>query len=175
MGVAIRTERLLLRPLATADAPRIRALCGEFAVARWLARVPHPHPVGEAERCIAACLDTGAHVWAIERLDEPGLIGVTRIEGEPVREVLGYWIGRPFWGRGYASEAARAIAGWAFESLRLERVRSGVIGGKDASLRVQEKLGFSVSGRRMVGSRALGAERAHIDIALPRTAWEARA
>ena len=175
MGVEITTERLRLRPLAVADAPRIRALASEFAVARWLARVPHPYPDGAAEAFVAQCMDAGAHVWAIERLDEPGLIGVVGVEGDARRDVLGYWIGRPFWGRGYASEATRAMVDWAFRELGIESLRSGVFEGNDASLRVQEKLGFRVTGRRMIASRALGAELPHIDTALSRAVWEARA
>ena len=175
MGVEIRTERLRPRPLEPADAPRIRALAGEFAVARWLARVPHPYADGAAEAFVAESLEAGAHVRALERLDEPGLIGVVGIEGEPRRDVLGYWIGRPFWGRGYASEAGRAVVGWAFGTLGLECIRSGAFEGNDASLRGQEKLGFRVTGRRAIACRALGRELPHIDTALDRAAWEARA
>jgi RimJ/RimL family protein N-acetyltransferase len=175
MGVEIRTKRLLLRPLDMADAPRIRALCGEFAVARWLARVPYPYPEGEAERFIAACLDTGAHVWAIERRDEPGLMGVIDIEGERRRDVLGYWIGRSFWGRGYVSEAARSVVDWAFGTLGLDGLRSGTFEGNEGSMCVQRKLGFTVTGRRMIGCRAQAVDLPHIDTALARTAWETRA
>jgi [ribosomal protein S5]-alanine N-acetyltransferase len=175
MGVEITTQRLRLRPLVAADAPRIRALAGDLAVARWLARVPHPYPDGEAERFISACLAEGASVRAIERLAEPGLIGVVGIEGEPKREVLGYWIGRPFWGLGYASEAASAVVDWTFAALGLDGLRSGVFEGNEGSMRVQRKLGFAVTGRRMIACRALGIDRPHIDTALPRGVWEARA
>jgi [ribosomal protein S5]-alanine N-acetyltransferase len=170
VGVEITTERLRLRPLAMADAPQIRALAGELAVARWPACVPHPYPDGEAERFVSACL--AAHVWAIERLGEPGLIGVVGIEGERRRDVLGYWVGRAYWVQGYATEAARAVVGWAFETLDIQSIRSGIFEGNEGSMRVQQKLGFAVTGRRMIGCRALGTELPHIDTALPRVAWE---
>ena len=175
MGVEIRTTRLLLRPPRMADAASIRALCCEFAVTRWLARVPHPYPEGEAERFVGSCLAPGARVWAIERKAEAGLIGMMGIDGAPGQESLGYWLGTPYWGQGYASEAARAIVNWAFADAGLDRLHSGAFEGNDASLRIQQKLGFTVTGRRMAPCLSQGADRPHIDTALPRAVWEARA
>jgi RimJ/RimL family protein N-acetyltransferase len=175
MGIEIRTERLRLRPLETADAAPIRALCGEFAVARWLARVPHPYPEGEAERFIAAQLEGKERTWAIERLAEPGLIGMIGIEGGVGEEILGYWLGTHFWGQGYAGEAVRAVVDRAFRETGIACLVSGAFEGNDASLRVQEKLGFAVTGRRMAPCFSVGADRPHIDTALSRTSWEARA
>lgn len=175
MGVEIGTTRLLLRSLRLADAPSLRALCGEFAVARWLARVPHPYPEGEAERFIGACLDQNARTWAIERRAEPGLIGMVGIDGPAGQENLGYWLGTPFWGQRYASEATRAVVDWAFGAAGVDRLLSGAFEGNDASLRIQQKLGFAVTGRRLAPCLSLREDRPHIDTALPRAVWEARA
>ena len=173
MGVEIRTERLLLRPLETSDTPRIQALCGERAVSRWLARVPHPYPAGEAERFIAACRASDDRVWAIERQAEPGLIGVIGIDGPAGKESLGYWLGVPYWGRGYAGEAAGAVVDRAFSQAGIETLASGAFDGNAASLRVQERLGFRVTGERMLRCEALDTDLLHIDTALDRARWKA--
>jgi RimJ/RimL family protein N-acetyltransferase len=172
MGTEITALRLRLRPLSPADAPRIHNLVGDIAVARWLARVPHPYPAGEAERFVAGCLEADDDVWAIERLGEPGLIGIVGIEG--AQPSLGYWLGAPFWGEGYASEAVGAAIGHVFRDRHIRTLASGVFEGNAASLRVQEKFGFQVTGRRMVHCRALDRERPHIDTALARPDWQAR-
>ena len=172
MVVEIRTERLFLRPLAITDAGRIRVLCGDFAVARWLARVPHPYPEGEAERFIRTQLDVDARAWAIELADQPGLIGIIGIDGPAGRQNLGYWLGVPYWGRGYASEAARAVVDWAFRHAGVDGLVSGAFEGNGASLRIQEALGFRVTGRRMMPCLSLGTERQHVDTALELADWQ---
>ncbi|HET7408985.1 MAG TPA: GNAT family N-acetyltransferase [Paracoccaceae bacterium] len=175
MAVEITTERLRLRPLEMADAPRIHEFCSEFAVARWLARVPHPYPEGDAERFIGLCLKQGACTWAIERRVQPGLIGIIGLDDPAEQQHLGYWLGQPYWGQGHASEAGRAVVDWAFGVAGAGGLVSGAFEGNGASLRVQEKLGFALTGRRMAPCLSLGADRPHIDTALPRAAWEARA
>ena len=178
MGVEITTDRLRLRPLEPADARRIGTLCGDLAVSRWLARVPHPYPAGEAERFIARCRRSADRVWAIERRGEPGpagVIGVIGIDGPADGQSLGYWLGASYWGRGYASEAALAVVDWAFGEAATAALASGAFEGNAASLRVQEKLGFRVTGQRMLRCAALGRDLLHIDTALDRAGWEARA
>lgn len=175
MGGDMVTERLRLRPLAPADAPRIRLLAGDLAVARWLARVPHPYPDGEAERFITRSCEDDGHDWAIDARVDSGLIGVIGIDRRESGESLGYWLGVPYWGRGYASEAARAAVGWAFAEGGLDCLASGAFQGNDASLRVQEKLGFQITGQRMLHCKALGVDRLHIDTALSHAKWEAQA
>ena len=74
------------------------------------------------------------------------LIGVTGLHPEPEhgRARLGYWIGRPFWGQGYATEAARAAVGWAFEGLDVRRLHAESFARNPASCRVLEKIGMRV-------------------------------
>ncbi len=140
MGVEIRTGRLRLRPLETGDAPRIRELAGDEAVARGLSSVPHPCPEGEAERFITACLEEGACVWAIERLAAPGLIGLVGIEGERRRDFLGYWIGRSFWG-GLLGQGCWGQGCWGPGLCQRGGARSGRLGLRHARPR-RAALGF---------------------------------
>ena len=172
-GIDIATAGLRLRPLAEDDAPRIEALCGELAVARWLARIPHPYPPGEAARFVALSRGADERHWAIERRAEPGLIGVIGIDGTAGGESLGYWLGAPYSGRGYAGQAARATVDWAFAEAGIGRLASGAFDGNAAALRVQEKLGFTVTGRRMLRCEALKRDVLHIDTRLTRADWSA--
>ncbi len=117
MSDPIETERLLLRPLVPADAPAIARLVGDFEVSRWLSVVPHPYC--EADAC--AFIDTIAGAWDRAITCQGTLIGVVGIG-----DSLGYWLGRPFWGRGYMSEAAAALVGAWFGAPRSGRLRPGL-------------------------------------------------
>ncbi len=171
-GGQIVTDRLLLRPPARADVPRIVELCGDLAVSRWLSRVPHPLRPADVEAFLETLGPGPGRVWAIERAGE-GLIGIVGIDAEPDGVSLGYWIGRRHWGQGHATEAARAAVGWAFGASSIDGLTSGAFDGNTASLRVQAKLGFRVTGRRRLGCRALGRDLVHIDTRLDRADWRA--
>lgn len=173
MPSVLTTRRLILRPLTLRDAARIQRLCGELAVSRWLSSVPHPYPDGEAERFISSCLDEGACAWAIELKSDPVLIGILGLDGPRASATLGYWLGQRWWGRGVVSEAAEEVVRFGFEDLGFENLLSGAFEGNPPSLRIQEKLGFRITGERQMRCRALGCELRHIDTALTRIDWEA--
>jgi RimJ/RimL family protein N-acetyltransferase len=150
MRAEIRTERLLLRPPRPADAGPITLWCGQYRVASMLARVPHPYPRGAAEQFIARATSGrgGETVYAIDgspsgASDFLGVIGLK--QGESVRN-LGFWVGPPAWGLGYATEAAAAVIDEAFAA-GTERVTASVYADNPASRRVLEKLGFRETGR----------------------------
>jgi ribosomal-protein-alanine N-acetyltransferase len=175
MTCAIVTARLRLRALAEADAPRLAALAGDFRVARWLSRVPHPYPEAEARAFIRARAAEERRGAALVRaIDDGALAGVVGLEDLGGMPHLGFWIGVPFQGRGYAGEAAAALLAHAFAEGLARPVHSGWFEGNAASARVQEKLGFRVVGRRLVHSVATGDSRPHIDTVLTRAAREAR-
>jgi len=147
MSDTISTERLTLRPLQTRDAGRIAYLAGDYDVARMCARVPHPYPVLAAEGWLE--LQAGSRrkgeefTFAITR-PRDGLIGccgVVRRRGEAVFE-LGYWLGRPYWGEGFATEAAAGVMHWARETLGAESFLAGHFSDNPGSARVLRKLGF---------------------------------
>ena len=173
MPPVLKTERLTLRPLLLSDAVRIRALCSDLAVTRWLANVPHPYPEGEAERFVAKMLGEGCDRWALESGAEPGLIGIVGINRPEEGGQLGYWLGRAWWGQGLMSEAATAAVAHGLGTQNRDRLGSGAFEGNHASLRIQEKLGFRVTGTRQMHCRALGRELRHIDTELTRAGWEA--
>jgi RimJ/RimL family protein N-acetyltransferase len=86
---------------------------------------------------------------------------------------LGYWIGQPYWGRGYGTKAVAALVDRAFEMYPHDRVGAGVFEENAASQRVLQKLGFTAVGRKMVRSRSRGEAVAAIELQVARAAWEA--
>ena len=123
----LRTERLVLRAFETADASRVQELAGSREVALNTKNIPHPYPPGAAQEWIASQnekLAQGHHNFAIDDGELVGCIGL-RVQNELERAEIGYWIGKPFWGRGYATEAAAAIIRYGFEDLNLHRIYAG--------------------------------------------------
>lgn len=157
----LRTARLLLRPLTLADAPRVRELAGDFEVASTTLNVPHPYPEGAAERWIAP-LGLGwqsgeSGVWAIvpRGQEMAGTIGLS-FALPHLRAEMGYWVGRPYWGRGYATEAARALLELAFGTLGLERVMARHMTRNPASGAVLRKIGMRHEGTQRQHMRKWG-------------------
>ena len=148
----IECERLRLRPFTLADAPDVARLAGDALVAETTLNIPHPYPPGAAEAWI------GAHraEWergtalnlALERRDDGALVGAIGlgVEREHARAEIGYWIGVPYWGSGYATEATRALIAYAFDELGLNRVYAYHVTGNPASGRVMQKAGMQLEG-----------------------------
>ena len=138
---------IALRPIEMRDAPRVQLLAGEREVAETTAQIPHPYPDGAAEAWIATQgrAAAGEHSYAIT-LSEDGLligaIGFRPSAGEHGH--LGYWIGRPYWGRGYATLAARAVIAVGFHCLDVDELTAWHLASNAASGRVLEKCGFRI-------------------------------
>ena len=144
-----RTERLLLRPGWSEDAPALlQAICDERIV-RNLAHAPWPYSLADAEAFLARDRDPRAAACLIfmRTLGPPRLIGGIGFGRMPTGEIeFGYWIARPYWGLGFATEAGRAVIANARHSLRLDRLVAGHFVDNPASGRVLAKLGFRPSG-----------------------------
>src|SRR5512144_1440417 len=118
-----RTERLLLRPGWAEDAPALAAAIADEMIVRNLAVVPWPYSLRDAEAFLAAPRDPVLPSLLIfERTDgEPQLVGSCGLGRRPSGAVeLGYWISRPYWGQGFATEAGKALVGMA-GALNIER------------------------------------------------------
>lgn len=172
----IVTDRLVLRPLRSGDVDDIVAGVGDLAVARMLVRVPHPYRRVQAEDFVAharrSALGGQNMILAI---DHGQLNGIVSIEDMPGRCELGYWLARPAWGRGFATEAATAILTYGFDILGLRLVRSAFFAENRGSRGVQRKLGFAVIGRSERHSLARGQTAANIDTVLTRARFQALA
>jgi RimJ/RimL family protein N-acetyltransferase len=146
------TARLRLRPFGPADAPAVRELAGAREVARSTLNIPHPYPDGAAEAWIAGHAGAWAAgtqlVCAVTTRGDGALVGAVGLAIDPrhLAAELGYWVGVPHWGRGYATEAARALCGVGFATLGLHRVMARHLTRNPASGRVMRKLGMRPEG-----------------------------
>lgn len=143
------TERLLLRPGWREDAPAVLAAIGDEAVVRNLAQVPWPYRLDHAEAWLSRPHDPAWPACLIFlRGAEPQLAGCVGLHpAEDGTPELGYWLARRFWGRGIATEAARAMVAAARDGLRRRRLVSGHFIDNPASGRVLEKIGFRPRGQ----------------------------
>ena len=144
------THRLHLRPLALADEAAVQTLAADYEIAATTLSFPHPYPAGAGRAWIEKKLD------AFEKGDE--LVLAIELQGELIGSIgfflnrrddaaeLGYWIGKPYWGQGYASEAARAVIRFGFENLGLNRIQAQVMARNPASVKVLEKVGLRYEG-----------------------------
>ena len=143
-----RTERLLLRPGWGEDAPALAAAIADERIVRNLATAPWPYRLRDAEAYLAQPRDPLLPSFLIfERTDgKPRLVGSCGLARRSSGGVeLGYWIARPFWGRGLATEASSALVDIA-RALRLPRLQATHFIDNPASGRVLEKLGFEALG-----------------------------
>lgn len=145
------TARLKLRPFQITDAPRVAMFAGDFEVAQMTARIPHPYGERDAREFIAA----GAIGKALAIVHANGVIGAVGLEAvDNSRAELGYWLGRPFWGRGFVTEAARAVIDASLQWCPTLTVTASHFEDNSASQRVLAKLGFMPTGEQMIRSIA---------------------
>ena len=146
------TPRLTLRPLNLEDAPIVQRLAGEWEIAETTERIPHPYENGMAEEWIRtqqqAFNKKESVALAITLKADSTLIGAIGFEiDQPYRcAEIGYWIGMPYWGHGYCTEAASEMLRYAFQDLGMKRVQGRTMTKNPASGRVLEKIGMKLEG-----------------------------
>ena len=156
-----RTRRLTLRPAWPEDAPALAAAIGHEAVVRMLARAPLPYTLADAQTFAAKPRGAEEPVFTIEtHEDGPRLVGGIGIHAEEDGAQLGYWLAPDVWGRGYATEAGRAVVAMARHALPIRRLSAWHFADNPASGRVLAKLGF-----RPTGETAARPSRARAGIA----------
>jgi RimJ/RimL family protein N-acetyltransferase len=166
-GVELSTDRLYLRPPVGADAAAVIAICADWEVARRLSRVPHPY--GHADfRFFLEQVVVMEPTWAIVLRKTNELVGVIGLaphqDGQSAE--LGYYVGRTHWGRGFATEAGRAIVRLGTEDIGYRRLTSGYYTDNPASGRVLAKLGFKPAGVSNRMCLAEGRDKPAIDVEL---------
>ena len=149
MAQVLETSRLVLREWSEADIPELLPLIGAREVAATTLRIPHPYEEKHARQFLASVAKENELRMAICRRSDGALIGGIGLHPEMahLRAELGYWIGVPFWGNGYASEAAGEIVRHGFAVTKLNRIFATVFAGNKASERVLQKLGMKYEGR----------------------------
>jgi ribosomal-protein-alanine N-acetyltransferase len=151
---SLHTDRLTLRPFETSDIPALVPLIGAREVAATTLRIPHPYTESDAIAYITSARENRSRGdelrLAIVLQDSDSLCGGIglRIEPEHHRAELGYWIGVHYWNQGIATEAARALVDYGFESLKLNRIFAGYVSTNLASASVLKKIGMRYEGCR---------------------------
>ncbi|MFV0368665.1 MAG: GNAT family N-acetyltransferase [Hyphomicrobiaceae bacterium] len=143
----IRTARLVLRPLEESDVGEIARLAGDWDIASMTARIPYPYTVEDAHQWFDS-LEEGEVVCAITADGDDSLLGITGyVPSRDERSAeIGYWLGKPYWGRGYATEAAGALIDYCFWSVGFDGLTCCHFADNAASARVIGKLGFVWTG-----------------------------
>jgi RimJ/RimL family protein N-acetyltransferase len=166
----LKTDRLVLRAPGAPDALAIARLLADRRIAINTARIPYPYDVDDAEQFIAAANRLDGEATFVVTLDAApiGVCGVEPREGGPE---IGYWLGVSYWGRGYATEAARALIDYAFGELQHETLQAGARVSNPASRRVLEKCGFQWTGVRLSRVRAINSAAPADRFRLDRRLW----
>ncbi len=175
----LTTPRLILRGFRSADIPAIVHLLQDPAIARTTLHIPYPYTEEDARTWLRIQQDQLAQGWgytfAITQRASGQLIGAIdiRLTMPHRRAEIGYWIGTPYWGQGYATEAARAVLRFGFEDLHLNRIAATHMVGNPASGRVMEKLGMHYEGTLRQYTFHHGHFQDHRVYAILREEWEA--
>ena len=170
----LETERLILRAPRFEDAKAIATLANDRRIAENTARIPHPYSVADAEAFVASLDEPGAETAFVITLSDEGTViggcGIGMLEGQAAE--LGYWLGVAHWGKGFATEAVRAVIDYTFETTPHEGLNAGARVTNPASRRVLEKCGFQWTGVGLYRIRAI-ASSAPIDrFRLEKRIWE---
>lgn len=148
----LQTERLMVRAFIPSDISALLPLIGAREVAATTLRIPHPYQEIDARKFLAGTEEDlskgrGLHLGIFLRQKQVLCGGVgLMIEMEHRRAELGYWIGVPHWGKGYATEAAGAVVKHGFDTLGLNRIFASHFSGNSASANVLRKLGMRHEG-----------------------------
>ena len=171
--VVLETERLVLRRPTLADVKAIARLANDRRVAQNTSRLPHPYTVGDAETFVQFTAQQPRDTsFAITR--DGDLMGIIGIDlGKPDVPEVGYWLGVPYWGQGYATDAARAVIDYAFEEFASAELRAGARVVNPASRRVLEKCGFQWTGVGLYRIRAINSSAPIDRFRLERRVWSA--
>jgi RimJ/RimL family protein N-acetyltransferase len=158
----LESERLLLRPPERRDIPALVPLANDYDVAKNLSTLPHPYTVTHGEEFVARVEQqraTGTDFnFAITRKSDNAYMGGCGLHLKEGKFEFGYWLGKPFWKRGFATEAAARLVLFAFQDLAAESVWAGWYFDNPASGHVLEKLGCRPNGMDKRACMARGVE-----------------
>jgi RimJ/RimL family protein N-acetyltransferase len=169
----LETKRLKLRAPRRGDVKAIATLANDRRIAENTSRIPHPYGVEDAKHWIAAANATDEETAFLITLADGTLIGACGLSflRDTATPEVGYWLGAPYWNKGYATEALRALIDYAFADCGHEALNGGARVTNPASRRVLEKCGFQWTGVGLYRIRALNSS-APVDLfRLDRGLW----
>jgi RimJ/RimL family protein N-acetyltransferase len=168
----LETARLVLRAPTLDDARALATLVNDRRIAEMTTRIPYPNTLADTEGFLATVnRGDGETAFLITARDGNllGVCGIARRPGQPPE--IGYWLGVPYWGQGFATEAARAVIDHAFADLGYDALVSGARVSNPASRRVLEKCGFQWTGVGLYRIRALNSSAPIDRFRLDRGLW----
>lgn len=145
------TERLILRPHTIWDADDLQKLINDQYIASTTFNLPYPYGLEDAIEWLAKreedYKETGSPQFAITFKNEEFIGGIgLRVNKQHENGEIGYWIGKPYWGKGYCTEAAYAVVKYGFDVLNLNRIHATHMTRNPASGRVMQKIGMKQEG-----------------------------
>jgi RimJ/RimL family protein N-acetyltransferase len=176
----LETARLWLRWPRASDAGALHRFCSQWDVARYTARIPHPYPIGSAERFIYAAREGNASGRDLSLVMTPKkgkreVIGSLTLESRGTdRLTMGFVLTPEAWGKGLATEASHAMVDIGFELTSAVEILATVRVENDASRRVLEKCGFEIVSTGLRGAPARGGLVESHNLRLSRETWAAR-
>lgn len=149
----LSTDRLLLRPFTGKDVPNLQRLAGAWEIADTTLSVPHPYTLDDAQQWLKTASQAYAHGSAVHFAISAkpnqqllGTVSLNDIDREHLQTELGFWIGREFWGQGFASEAGQRLISYGFKQLDLNRIYAHHMVRNPASGKVLQKIGMQSEG-----------------------------
>ncbi len=167
----LKTPQLTLRPFEKRDVERLIALINQWDVASMTAGMPFPYTRSHAIAFLDRVSLPHARALAFDNFIVGGCSFMPRATGD---FEIGYWVGKPYWRRGFASECAAALVERAFADFRTRRITAGFFVDNPVSGRVQHRLGFNPIGRSEVFCTARGCFVQTQATELTRAQWQAR-
>ena len=169
----LETTRLALRAPRLEDAKMVAALANDRRIAENTARIPHPYKLSDAESFITGANKSGGEAAFLITLRDDTIIGACGLMDQDRTPELGYWLGAPYWGKGYATEAMHAVIDYAFSDLGHEALQAGARVTNPASRRVLEKCGFQWTGVGLYRIRSIASSAPLDRFRLERRIWSA--
>lgn len=154
------SQRLVLRAPHAEDIDALAHLANNAAIATMVSRMPHPYTATDAADFVRRTNigEIGKCVYAITKAENGEFLGCCALEPHQHDEALelGYWLGQPYWNKGYGTEAAHALIDMAFRTRQIDHIDARCRVTNIASRRVIQKCGFQFQGTGMVGNLAMG-------------------
>jgi RimJ/RimL family protein N-acetyltransferase len=169
----LETKRLALRAPQLEDAKSVAMLANDRRIAENTARIPHPYREADAQTFFASANKPAGDALFLITLRDGTIMGACGLVLQDETPELGYWLGVPYWGKGYATEALHALIDYAFTDLGHAALQAGARVTNPASRRVLEKCGFQWTGVGLYRIRAINSSAPIDRFRLERRVWSA--
>ena len=151
--IRIEGKKVVLRQLKLSDAPLVQKYLKDPVMTKWTLNIPYPYPKNGGVKFIAKARSlkrrNKAIVYAITQKDSDNIVGVISFQDfnwpDKCAE-LGYWLGKPFWGKGLMTDATQLMLDLGFRVLKLHKIKAGVFADNPASIKVLMKNGLKREG-----------------------------